>query len=479
MQTQKSRERVRTSLMPHGLPGFVRSSTFRLSLFYVLLFLLSVGALFAFIYVQTIATIDRETDQATKTDAAALVQEYTVQGLAGLIEAVEDRVAPDRAGDGLYLLVDEDGAPLAANIHSWPTAEPDARGWIAFTINRSDGPHQARGLTYALKDGSKLLVAHDLKARLDFQGVMIDAGYYSLALILVLGVGGGLLISRRMLDRLGAINRAAERIMAGDLGHRIETTGAGDEFDRLSDTLNAMLEEIRRLMNGMQTVTDNIAHDLRSPLTRMRSRLEMALLDPADTEAQRQAIERTIDDADQLLATFKALLSIADAESGNARSSMAPLDLGALAVDVVDLYGPASEEVGISMRCAVADREVGGHYLTVLGSRQLLFQAVSNLVDNALKHTPSGGTITVSASADAGGIRLTVADTGSGIPAADRDRVLEPFVRLDTSRTTPGSGLGLALVAAIARLHGARLELGDNRPGLAVTLTFPPVALAA
>lgn len=458
--------------MTRGLPSFVRSSTFRLSLIYVLLFLLSVGALFAFIYVQTVATIDRETDQATKADAAALVQEYSAQGLAGLIDAVEDRVAPDRVGDGLYLLVDEDGAALAANIHSWPTAEPDSRGWIAFTIERDDGPHQARGLTYALKDGSKLLVARDLHARLDFQGVMIDAGYYSLALILVLGVGGGLLISRWMLNRLNAINRVAERIMAGDLSHRIETTGANDEFDRLSDTLNAMLEEIRRLMTGMRTVTDNIAHDLRSPLTRMRSRLEMALLDPGDGEAQRHAIERTIADADQLLATFKALLSIADAESGSARASMSPLDLGALVLDIADLYEPASEERGVTLRCADVQA-------TVLGSRQLLFQAISNLVDNALKHTPSGGTIAIDVASDAGGVRLAVADTGLGIPEADRDRVLEPFVRLDSSRSTPGSGLGLALVAAIARLHGARIGLGDNRPGLVVTLTFPPVALAA
>jgi signal transduction histidine kinase len=455
-----------------GFPTFLRSSTFRLSILYVLLFLPSVGALFAFIYVQTVATIDSETEQATKADAAALIQEYSTQGLAGLIDAVEDRTAPDRVGDGLYLLIDEDGAPLAANIHSWPTAEPDSRGWISFAIDRDDGPHRARGLTYALKDGSKLLVARDLHARFDFRHVMIDAGYYSLALILLLGVGGGLLISRRMLHRLGTINQAAERIMAGDLSHRMETTGSGDEFDRLSETLNAMLEEIRRLMNGMRTVTDNIAHDLRSPLTRMRSRLEMALRDPGGGDEQRQAIERTIEDADQLLATFKALLSIADAESGSARASMAALDLGAIAADIAELYGPAAEERGIMMRCV-------GNEGTVLGSRQLLFQAIANLVDNALKHTPAGGTITIAVARRTGGISLRVADTGAGIPEADRDRVLEPFVRLDKSRSTPGSGLGLALVAAIARLHGARITLDDNQPGLAVTLLFPPVALAA
>jgi len=450
------------------LPSFLRSSTFRLSVFYVILFFLSVGALLGFIYIQTIGTIDNQTELATKADAASLIQEYTAQGIAGLIDAVEDRVAPDRAGDGLYLLEDEEGAPLAANVQTWPTAEPDVRGWVSFTVDRDDGPHQARGLTYALKDGSRLLVGRDLHARLDFQGLMVDALYYALALTVVLGVGGGLLISRRMLNRLDAINRAAERIRTGDLSHRIGSTGSNDEFDRLSDTLNAMLEEIRRLMDGMRTVTDNIAHDLRSPLTRMRGRLEMLLREPADSETQRGAIERTIADADQLLATFTALLSIADAQSGSARATMAPLDLDALAADIVDLYGPAAEENGIAMR-----HESGEGI--VMGSRQLLFQALVNLVDNAIKNTPAGGMIRVAVERQAGGIYFLVADSGPGIPERDRDRVLEPFVRLDSSRSTPGSGLGLALVAAIARLHGARVELADNNPGLSVSVVFPVI----
>src|SRR5271170_7423769 len=452
--------------MARQLPSFVRSSTFRLSFFYVLLFFVSVAALLAFIYVQAIATIDDQTEQSTKADAASLIQEYSSQGIAGLIEAVEDRVAPDRAGDGLYMLEDEDGSPLAANIHNWPGAEPDARGWISFTIDRDDGPHQAKGQTYALKDGSKLLVARDLHARADFQGLMLDALYYASALTLVLGVGGGLLISRRMLNRLGAINRAAERIRTGDLTHRIALSGSNDEFDRLSDTLNAMLEEIRRLMSGMRTVTDNIAHDLRSPLTRMKGRLEMLLRETPDSEAQRLAIERTIGDADQLLATFTALLSIAAAESGSARTSMAPLDLGELASDIVELYGPAAEERAIEMH-------YGEGHGTVVGSRQLLFQAVANLVDNAIKNTPAGGGITLSVERSPADVRLRVADTGPGIPAAEREHVLEPFVRLDSSRSTPGSGLGLALVAAIARLHNARIELYDNEPGLSVALIFP------
>ncbi len=450
------------------VPSFLRSSTFRLSVFYVILFFLSVGALLGFIYIQTIGTIDNQTELATKADAASLIQEYTTQGIAGLIDAVEDRVAPDRAGDGLYLLEDEENAPLAANVQTWPTAEPDARGWVSFTVDRDDGPHQARGLTYALKDGSRLLVGRDLHARLDFQGLMVDALYYALALTVVLGVGGGLLISRRMLNRLDAINRAAERIRTGDLSHRIGSTGSNDEFDRLSDTLNAMLEEIRRLMNGMRTVTDNIAHDLRSPLTRMRGRLEMLLREPADSEGQRVAIERTIGDADQLLATFTALLSIADAQSGSARATMVPLDLDALAADIVDLYGPAAEERGIGMRHDTGEG-------IVMGSRQLLFQALVNLVDNAIKNTPDGGMIRVAVERQAGGIHFVVADSGPGIPERDRDRVMEPFIRLDSSRSTPGSGLGLALVAAIARLHGARVELADNKPGLMVSLVFPVV----
>ncbi len=197
--------------MARPLPSFVRSSTFRLSLFYVLLFLVSVVLLLAFVYAQTIGSIDRQIEQETKADAIELVQHYTTQGadLAGLIDAVEDRAAADRAGDGLYLLVDEDGAPLAGNIHEWPVAEPDSRGWAEFSVARDDGPHRARGLKYALSDGSKLLVARDLHARLDFQGVMLEAFYYSLAVTLLLGVGGGLLISRRMLNRLNTINRGA------------------------------------------------------------------------------------------------------------------------------------------------------------------------------------------------------------------------------------------------------------------------------
>ena len=459
--------------MVTALPNFVRSSTFRLSLSYVLLFFLSVGALLAFIYVQTVAKIDLQADQATQADEKALIQDYTAQGIAGLIDAVEDRVAPDRVGDGLYLLEDDDGSPLAANIQTWPNVEPDANGWISFTVDRDDGPHLARGQTYELKDGSKLLVARDLHARLEFQGLMLDALYTASALTLVLGVGGGLLISRWMLDRLGAINRTAERIMAGDLSHRIATTGSNDEFDQLSDALNAMLEEIRRLMNGMRTVTDNIAHDLRSPLTRMKNRLEMLLREDGDLASQRQAIEKTIADADQLLATFTALLSIADAESGSARAGMTPLDLGALVADVVELYEPAAEEREITL-------EHAAYAATVVGSRQLLFQAIANLIDNAIKHTPSGGRISLTLTkGSAGGqreVNLRIADTGPGIPEADRTRVFEPFVRLDASRSTPGSGLGLALVAAIARLHGARVELADNYPGLAVTLAFPASA---
>jgi signal transduction histidine kinase len=269
-----------------------------------------------------------------------------------------------------------------------------------------------------------------------------------------------------MLSRLGTINRAAQRIMTGDLTHRIQTSGSRDEFDQLSEQLNLMLEEIRRLMVGMRTVTDNIAHDLRSPLTRMKGRLEMVLRDSPDPAAQRGAIERTIADADQLLATFTALLSIADAESGSARASMTQLDLGALATDIAELYGPAAEERGIAMHCAPASG-------MIVGSRQLLFQAIANLVDNAIKHTPDGGEIALELRAEPTAVSLVVRDTGPGSPEQARDRVMEPFVRLDTSRSTPGSGLGLALVAAIARLHNARVSLSDNGPGLVVTLAFP------
>jgi signal transduction histidine kinase len=293
---------------------------------------------------------------------------------------------------------------------------------------------------------------------------------WGLAIMVVFALVGGILISRPMLRRIDAISRTSREIMAGDLSRRIPLTGRRDELDRLAESLNAMLDQIQRLVAGMRQVSDNIAHDLRTPLSRLRSRLEVTLMDHSDPARYRDAIERTIAEADALLKTFNALLSIAQAESGVSRSRFEPVELDRLVQDVVELYGALADERGVELLPASLPRSV------VQGDRHLLFQAISNLVDNAVKFTPSGGRVRLDVTQSSRDALVAVADSGPGIPAEARERVLERFVRLDSSRGAPGSGLGLSLVAAVARLHGGGIELGDNAPGLRAVLRLPLAA---
>lgn len=274
-------------------------------------------------------------------------------------------------------------------------------------------------------------------------------------------------MSRNMLDRIDGINRVSQDIMMGDLGRRVPLTGNRDEFDRLAHNLNGMLDQIERLMDGMREISDNVAHDLRKPLTRLRSRLEISLMEEGSVEAYRDTMERAVKDAEDLLQTFNSLLSIAQAESGVQREDMIDLDATALIRDVGELYEPAADEKDVHFSIEVEDG------LTLRGNRHLLSQALSNLLDNAIKYTPDGHTVGIVAKARADGTEVIVHDTGPGIAAPDRERVFTRFVRLETSRNSRGSGLGLSLVRAVALLHGASITLGDNHPGLRVTLRFP------
>jgi signal transduction histidine kinase len=280
---------------------------------------------------------------------------------------------------------------------------------------------------------------------------------------LLLGLAGGLLMSRGLLRRVDAINRTTEQIMAGDLGQRIAIKGARDEFDQLASNLNAMLDQIERLLDGMRRVTDNIAHDLRTPLNRMRSRIEVALLGDPDQQAMRPVLEQTLADAETMIGTFNALLDIARAEAGSERAEFEQVALSDLTNDMADFYRPLAEEKDQTIKVT------GVPGMSVSANRHLLSQALANLLDNAIKYTPAGGIIDLELT---GGPVITVADSGPGIPGDAHEHVLERFVRLDETRSTPGNGLGLSLVNAVARLHGARLILADNRPGLSVRLDF-------
>jgi signal transduction histidine kinase len=458
---------------------FLRTTAFRLALLYAGVFSLSVILLFGFVYWTTSVLVDRQRQQAIMADLSDLRDDFATLGLSGMAAAVLDRSRPDRVGNGVYLLVDSNRSFLAGNLSSWPQNPQRSGIWMTFPVEaRRFGAAQgersvAEALELKLNGGYHLLVGQNTGPERRMQHAIIEALIWSLAAMVCLGLAGGLLLSRNMIRRIETINRSAERIMRGEVKHRMPVSQANDEFDRLSENLNQMLEEIERLVGGIRAVTDNIAHDLRSPLSRLKNRLEMALSEAGGPQERSAAIERAIQEADQLLATFAALLSIADAETGGRRADMQPVDLGSVAEDAVELYQPVAEERGMTLELKQHGEP------QVLGNRQLLFQTMANLIDNAVKYG-GGERIIVEVTSEAAAATVSITDFGPGIPVGERDHVLERFVRLDTSRTTPGSGLGLSLVAAIARQHGATLELtearpGHERPGLKVVLRFRPM----
>ena len=321
--------------------------------------------------------------------------------------------------------------------------------------------------------GYRLLVGRDMHEKAKFRTIVVETLTWSLAGTLALGLLGGVFLSRRILARVDGVAQTTRQIMQGDLSRRIPERGSGDEFDRLAESLNAMFEQIERLMSGMRLATDSLAHDLRGPLTRLRGRIELALLQPPNSAGDREALMDVLSQAEASLAMFDSLLRIAAAEAGVAATELKPLDVAALARDAVELYEPVAEDKGLQIGVATADVPL------INAQRELLSQAVANVLDNAVKHTPSGGRIEVRVSADGPEVVLTIVDTGPGVPEADRERVLERFVRLEECRRDPGAGLGLSLVAAVVKLHGATLRLVDNTPGLRVELRFPALSVSA
>jgi len=353
------------------------------------------------------------------------------------------------------------------------------QGWIEFSysIETFEGleHHRARAYHLRLPNGSVLLVGRDIEERRRFAALIRRTLYFALGFTIVLGLLGGLLMSRNFLHRIDSITAASRSIMAGDLSQRVPVSGSGDELDQLSVSLNQMLDQIERLMAGMKEISSNVAHDLRTPLARLRSRVEAALRTD-DPGALKAALEQTIEEADALLATFNALLSIARTEAGQILEGLKPVDLKEVLTEIAELFAPLAEESGGSLSLS-ADESV-----TVRSDRQLLAQAISNLIDNALKYGvprgKNGPEITLSLRHTPREAIIAVADRGPGIAEEDRSRVTERFVRLDRARSLPGSGLGLSLAQAIARLHNGKLVLKDNAPGLLIELVLPRIETA-
>ncbi len=462
------------------LPKLFRTTAFRLSFAYLLTF-----AIFAFVilgYVAWNATkvLDSQIVDTIEAEITGLAEQYRLAGIRRLVAIVDRRAR--QPGASLYLVTNFQGERIAGNVGSLPPGTLDEAGQKEIAYARSDEDareHNAIVRVFVLPGGFRLLVGRDVDERIRIREIIRRAFGLSLLLIGVLGCLGGWFVTRRVLKRVDAMTATTETIMAGNLTGRLQIAGTGDELDRLAQHLNAMLERIGELMTGMTEVSNNIAHDLKTPLTRLRNRADEALRGARSPDELRAALEAVIEESDNLIRVFNALLMIARLEAGHQSEGMADFDAAEVARGVAELYEPVAEEAGTELKLEV---EPG---LPVHGSRELLGQAVANLLDNAIKYgMEAGGTagapVTVRARKDNDTVIIAVGDRGPGIPAEERDRVLGRFVRLEQARSRPGFGLGLSIAAAVARLHGGALKLNDNEPGLEVQLCLPsrPGALA-
>ncbi|WP_029354067.1 ATP-binding protein [Bosea sp. 117] len=457
-----------------SLGRLFRTTAFKLIAAYLVAFALFAASVIAYLGWHTQRLVISQATEAIQNESQILEEQYRVGGINRLVQVVSRRArAP---GAGLYLLTSFNGEPLAGNVLNLPLHFLESPGWKEIEYVRSEeargAPSRALVKVLFLPGEFRALVGRDIVEREELRRIIIQPALWGLVVLVVLGLAGGVFVTRRVLKRIDQMTATSETIMAGNLAGRLAVDGTGDEFDRLALSLNAMLERIEALMMGLREVTDNIAHDLKTPLTRLRNQAEDALRTAGKDEEWRAATERTIEESDGLIRIFDALLMIARAEAGQAREAMVVFDLAETATNVAELYEPVADEEGLDLVVEVQPP------LPVRGARELIGQALSNLIDNAIKYSrpdlpATRNKVTITASREGARARLVVADQGAGIPEADRVRALERFVRLEASRTQPGSGLGLSLVAAVVHLHGGTIALEDNAPGLRVVIELP------
>lgn len=440
-----------------------RSATARLIAAHLTMVGLSTALALGFLYWRVGGVIDAEQRQVVEAELAGLAQSYRFGGVMALADAVAARLDRSDGRDAVYLLAEADGARIAGNLARWPDPLEAGSGWVDLTLHRTDRADTARiaGMTFLLAGGERLLVARDLQARGALNKALVEAFVWALAAMAVLGMATAWLISRMVARRVRAINETAGAVMQGGLDQRIRRDGSGDQFDRLAETLNAMLDRISTLIADLRMVTDSMAHDLRGPLGRVIRRVEAAQ-DESEPERRAALLRQAARETEAALEMSRAMLDVSRIEAGITAEEFAELDLAALAADAAEFYEAAAEEKGVTLALEAA-------WAPMEGARQLLAQALFNLIDNALRYAPAGSTVTIGAAPG----RLWVADRGPGIPEADRARALSRFGRLDPARGGEGSGLGLSLVAAVARLHGGEARLGDNTPGLVAEMRFP------
>lgn len=452
----------------------LRSSTFRLALICVGLFGAAIFALFGYVYWSTASYLRARSDRAIMAEQAVLIKTYGAAGREGMIALINQRVADQPVDGAVYLLADPSLAAIAGNLPNWPAALQDSAGWADIgtpeTAKATHGP-QFRAAYHTLPDGDRLLVGRDTKELDEFFDRIKGGLAGGALLIFVLAAFAGVSVTRRTVGRIEAINATSREIMLRSLGKRIPLRGTRDEWDKLAENLNSMLDRIEGLVQELKHVSDNVAHALRTPLTRMRARLETAFSRRLDADQSQAVLGDAIAELDRVLSTFASLLRISQIEASDRRLILRAVDLTEIAGEVVELFEPSAEE---KSRCLTLTT-VGS--VQVVGDRDLLFDAIANLIDNAIKYGGVAGEVKVEVKRDDDGPVISVADHGPGIPIEERQNVLRRFYRLERSRSTPGSGLGLSLVAAVAHFHAARIEMRDNEPGLRLELHFPPTRL--
>jgi signal transduction histidine kinase len=456
----------------------IRTTAFRLTLVYLFLFALFAASLLGYFAWNTRRLITEQITTTVNGETAEISNIYDRRGVRGLVGTVQSRAL--RPGANLYLITTETGRAIAGNVGAIAPGVMGTTGWSETAYRRmddqDDSDHRALVNVTQLEGGFRLLIGRDLEERRRLFGIVAKAAQWSILVVVVLGIGGGIFVSRRVLVRIDAMTGTTQRIMAGDLSGRLPVGRSGDELDRLASNLNAMLAQIEALMTGLKEVSDNIAHDLKTPLTRLRNRAEEALAKAGSEADYRAALERTIDESDGLIRTFNALLMIARAESGQARGNMDDFDASEVANGIHELYEPLAEDDGMTLKVRTTPAPIHAN-------RELVSQALANLVENAIKYgkpvadgpvvSLEARQILIEALREGDTVLLRVTDHGAGIPESERKHAVERFVRLDSSRSQPGSGLGLSLASAVATLHGGELRLGDANPGLVATLVIP------
>ena len=448
--------------------GVLGSSPFRIAVVYSITFAVGAAALLGAVYFAVSQVVDGSTDNLIEAEVQGLHEQELVLSRSDFIELIEQRSQDQDVRGAVYLLVDPQMRPVAGNVPAWPKEAANQGKWMQFKVTVPFGDetreHEMRAKSFPVPGGYRMLVGHDVQERQDVKNLMMRGLIAAVVATMLLGLGGGFWMGRRILAQAGAISAVATQIMRGDLSQRLPVRDAEDEINKLAREINGMLDKIEQLTLGMRTVLDSAAHDLRTPLNRLQATAEAAMSQLAAASPERRVLERVTSEVDRMRGTLDALLRIALAETGTvAREAV---DLSELVASMVELYAPVSEERGIGLESSV----IAGEH--VQGSRQLLAQALANLLDNAIKFTPEGGHIRVLLRREGAGPEVIVEDDGPGIPADKREIVLGRRVRLDEARKFPGSGLGLSLVAAVTKLHGARLVLDDAGPGLRVALKF-------